>query len=53
MVNNEIARTANSTCTKGVGLYSKDIFWVNQILIFKIKFCGRVTALRVAAKRYE
>jgi len=25
---------------------------VNQTLVFQIKFCGKSTALRVAAKRY-
>jgi hypothetical protein len=31
---------------------SYDSFVVNQTLVFQIKFCGKIPALRVAAKRY-
>lgn len=41
----------NSTYPKGGVSYSKDIFVVNQTLVFQIKFCGKSPALRVAAKR--
>jgi len=49
----------NSTYPKG-GVYlraalrscSKDSFVVNQTLVFQIKFCGVIPALRVAANRY-
>jgi hypothetical protein len=43
--------TANSTYPKGGVSCSKDSFVVNQKLVFQIKFCGKSTALRVAAKR--
>jgi hypothetical protein len=42
---------ANSTYPKGGVSSSKDSFVVNQTLVFQIKFCGKSTALRVAAKR--
>ena len=42
----------NSTYPKGGVSYSKDSFVVNQSLVFQIKFCGKSTALRLAAKRY-
>jgi hypothetical protein len=41
----------NSTYPKGGVSCSKDSFVVNQTLVFQIKFCGKSTALRVAAKR--
>ena len=41
----------NSTYPKGWVSCSKDSFVVNQTLVFQIKFCGKSTALRVAAKR--
>jgi hypothetical protein len=41
----------NSTYPKGGVSRSKDIFLVNQTLVFQIKFCGKSPALRVAAKR--
>lgn len=44
--------TANSTYPKGGVSCSKDSFVVNQTLVFKIKFCGKSPALRVAAKRW-
>ena len=43
---------ANSTYPKGGVSCSKDSFVVNQTLVFKIKFCGKSPALRVAANRY-
>ena len=43
--------TLNSTCPKGGNSCSKDSFVVNETLVFQIKFCGKSTALRVAAKR--
>jgi len=43
----------NSTYPKGGFSWSKDSFVVNQTLVFRIKFCGKSPALRVAAKRYE
>jgi hypothetical protein len=43
----------NSTYPKGGVSCSKDSFVVNQTLVFQIKFCGKSTALRVAAKRCE
>jgi hypothetical protein len=42
----------NSTYPKGGVSCSKDSFGVNGSLIFQIKFCGKIPALRVAAKRY-
>ncbi len=45
--------THNSTYPKGGDSCSKDSFVVNQTLVFKIKFCGKSPALRVAAKRYQ
>ncbi|MFM7986685.1 MAG: hypothetical protein ACKPKO_45960 [Candidatus Fonsibacter sp.] len=42
----------NSTYPKGGVSCSKDIFVVNQTLVFQIRFCGKSPALRVAAKRY-
>ena len=47
----EVARTHNSTYPKGGVSCSKDSFVVNQTLVFQIKFCGKSPALRVAAKR--
>jgi hypothetical protein len=47
------SRTANSTYPKGGFSCSKDSFVVNQTLVFQIKFCGKIPALRVAAKRYK
>ncbi len=44
-------RTDNSTYPKGGVSCSKDSFVVNQTLVFQIKFCGKIPALRVAAKR--
>jgi len=41
----------NSTYPKGGVSCSKDSFVVNQTLVFQIKFCGKIPALRVAAKR--
>jgi len=43
----------NSTYPKGGVSCSKDSFVVNQTLVFQIKFCGKNTALRVAANRYR
>jgi hypothetical protein len=43
----------NSTYPKGGLSCSKDSFVVNGTLVFKIKFCGKNPALRVAAKRYR
>jgi hypothetical protein len=45
-------RTHNSTYPKGGVSCSKDSFVVNRTLVFQIKFCGEIPALRVAAKRY-
>jgi len=44
-------RRHNSTYPKGGGSCSKDSFVVNETLVFQIKFCGKIPALRVAAKR--
>jgi hypothetical protein len=44
-------QTPNSTYPKGGVSSSKDSFVVNQTLVFQIKFCGKSTALRVAANR--
>jgi hypothetical protein len=41
----------NSTYPKGGVSCSKDSFEVNQTLVFQIKFCGKIPALRVAANR--
>jgi hypothetical protein len=41
----------NSTYPKGGVSCSKDSLVVNQTLVFKIIFCGKSPALRVAAKR--
>jgi hypothetical protein len=41
----------NSTYPKGGVTCSKDSFEVSQTLVFQIKFCGKIPALRVAAKR--
>ena len=41
----------NSTYPKGGVSCSKDSFVDNQTLVFQIKFCGKSTALRVAAKQ--
>ena len=40
----------NSTYPKGGVSCSKDSFVGNQTLVFQIKFCGKIPALRVAAK---
>ena len=45
------ARLPNSTYPKGGVSCSKDSLVVNQTLVFQIKFCGKIPALRVAAKR--
>jgi len=45
------AHAHNSTYPKGGVSCSKDSFVVNQTLVFQIKFCGVIPALRVAAKR--
>jgi hypothetical protein len=42
----------NSSYPKGGVSYSKDSFVVNESLVFQIKFCGKIPALRVATKRY-
>ncbi len=47
----EKATTHNSSYPKGGVSYSKDSLVVNQTLVFQIKFCGKIPALRVAAKR--
>ena len=49
----QLKTDVNSTYPKGGFLCSKDSFVINQTLIFKIKFCGKSPALRVAAKRYR
>ena len=49
----EKQRTANSTYPKGGVSCSKDSFVVYQTLVYKIKFCGKSPALRVAANRYR
>jgi hypothetical protein len=46
-------RRHNSTYPKGGVSFSKDSFVGNQTLVFQIKFCGKIPALRVAAKRYK
>jgi len=47
------ARTGYSTYPKGEVSCSKDIFVVNETLVFQIKFCGKSPALRITAKRYQ
>jgi hypothetical protein len=42
------AHTSNSTYQKGGVSCSKDSLVVNQTLVFQIKFCGKIPALRVA-----
>ena len=44
-------RRHNSSYPKGGVSCSKDSFVVNQTLVFQIKFCGKIPALRVAANR--
>jgi len=44
-------RTHNSTYPKGGVSCSKDSFVVNGSLVFQMKFCGKSSALRVAANR--
>jgi len=51
MTRTERNTAGNSTYPKGGGSCSKVSFVVNQTLVFQIKFCGKSTALRVAAKR--
>jgi len=46
-----LARPHNSTYPKGGVSCSKDSFVVNQTLVFQIKVCGEIPALRVAANR--
>jgi len=53
MTKEEEQRRHNSTYPKGGVSSSKDSFWVNQTLVFQIKFCGKSPALRVAANRYR
>ena len=43
----------NSSYQKGRVSCSKDIFVVNETLVFQIKFCGKSPALRITAKRYQ
>ncbi|MFN5773342.1 hypothetical protein [Flavobacterium sp.] len=43
----------NSTYPKGGVSYSKDSLVVNHTLFFQTKFCGKSSALRVAAERYR
>jgi len=45
------ATTFNNTYPKGGYSCSKDSFWVNQKLVFQIKFCGESPALRVVSNR--
>jgi len=45
------AHTANSTYPKGGVSCFKDSFVVNGSLVFQIKFCGKIPALRVVANR--
>ena len=47
----KIARLPNSAYPKGCVSCSKDNFVVNQTLVFQIKFCAKILALQVAAKR--
>jgi len=47
----EKQRTANSSYPKGGVSCSKDSLVVNGSLVFQIKFCGEIPALRLAAKR--
>ena len=49
---NDRTPAPNSTYPKGGVSCSKDSFVVNETLVFQIKFCGKIPALRVAAKRY-
>jgi hypothetical protein len=43
-------RIANSTSPKGGVSCSNDSFVVNGTLVFQIKFCDEIPALRAAAK---
>jgi len=45
--------TANITYPKCGVSCSKDSLMVNESLVFQIKFCGKIPALRVAANRYR
>ena len=47
------AQAHNSTYPKGGVSCSKDSFVVIGSLVFKIEFCGKSPALRVAAKRWQ
>jgi hypothetical protein len=47
----ELKTGYNSTYPKGGVPYSNDSFVVNKTLVFQMKFCGKIPALRVAAKR--
>lgn len=42
-----------SSYQKVVVLRYKDSLEISQTLAFRIKFCGKSTAFRVAAKRYQ
>ena len=53
MTGNKKGRRHNSTYPKGGVSCSKENFVVNQTLVFQIKFCGKIPALRVAAIRYR
>jgi hypothetical protein len=43
----------NSTYKKLAVQCSAETFVVNQTLVFRIKFCGKIRHLLVAAKRYS
>lgn len=51
MTRTTITAACNSTYPKGGVSCSKDSLVVNQTLVFQIKFCGKSSALRVAANR--
>jgi len=46
-------RRHNSTYPKGGVSCSKDTFVVNGSSVLRMKFCGKIPALRVAANRYK
>jgi hypothetical protein len=53
VLNTDERPAGNSTYPKGGVSCSKDIFVVNQILVFQIKVCGQNPNLRVAANRQQ
>jgi hypothetical protein len=50
MINND--RITAPTQKAGLRV-PKTVFMVNETLVFQIKFCGKSSALRVAANRWQ